>query len=251
MTTPVANPVPVATGRDVLFVSGHADDERLMKGWALAHHVLAGRTVHQELATDGSTTAALGMINGETASGWWGGYHYPEREGYELLTPQDIADARDLEYISSGHQFGIPPERIHLNKEYRGSTINVDEATALLLRRRETAPDAGIYTHHWDDIDDTHAALGEALLELHLNSPSDWWDVRWMVRPEQVGEIAGAMQYGIPGQYADAARLLMTKGARCYSAWAPRQGRYAVGYHSVGLSLFSKILERPNYFVKP
>ena len=251
MTTPVADPIPVAIGRDVDFVSAHADDERLMKGWVIAHHVLAQRPVHLILATDGSTTSALGMLNGEAASGWWGGYHNPEREGYQPLTPQDISDARDREYISSGRQFGLPLERIHLNKEHRGPDLNVDQATALLLRRREQSPDAGVYTHHWDDIDDSHAALGEALLELHLASPLDWPDVRWMVRPEQVGTTAGATQYGIPGQYADDARLLMTRGTRCYAAWAPSQGRYAVGYHSVGLSLFAKIMERPNYFVKP
>lgn len=252
MATPVSDdPIPLATGRDVDFVTGHQDDELLMMGWALTHHVLAGRRANLVLASDGSTSAALGMLRGETSSGWWGGKHYPAREGYALLTPADLSAARDLEYIGSGMECGLPLERIHLNVDTRGPGINVDQARALLLARREQAPDAGVYTHHWDDIDPTHAALGEALLELHTESPSDWPDVRWMVRPEQIGDITGALQYGVPGTYYDRAKVLLTKAARHYASWAPRQGRFGAGYHSVGLSLFSKLLTQPNYYVKP
>ncbi|MDQ0943263.1 PIG-L family deacetylase [Streptomyces sp. V1I1] len=251
MTTPAADPIPLATGRDVDFVTGHQDDELVMMGWAFVHHVLAGRRANLLLGTDGSTTSALRMVNGELASGWWGGFHYPEREGYERLTPQDMAEARDLEYLGSGAEVGLSTDRIHLNLEYRGPNIDEDQATALLLRRREQAPDAGVYTHHWLDIDPNHAALGTALKELHTQSPSDWSDVRWMVRPEQIGQIAGAQQYGVPGTYYDGAKVLLTKAARHYASWAPRQGRVAAGYHGVGLSLFSKLLTQPNYFVKP
>lgn len=252
MTTAVADPyaIPASTGRGVDFFSGHQDDEVVIKGKALAHHVYAGRPVDLHLATTGETTAALRMLRGELSSGWWGGYHHPEREGYGLLTPQDIADARDREYIGSGLQHGIPLERIHLNKEYRGPTLDVDQAMNMLVRRREQAPDSGIYTHHWDDIDETHAALGTALKELHDKSPTDWSDVRWMVRPEQVGEIPGAVPYGVPASYADRVKALMTKAARCYAAWAPAEGRFAVGYHSVGLSLFPRIHDTA-YFVRP
>lgn len=252
MTTAVVDPyaIPAATGRDVDFVSGHQDDEVVIKGKALAHHVYAGRPVNLILASDGSTTGALGMLNGETSSGWWGGYHHPDREGYGLLTPADIAEARDREYIGSGLQHGIPLDRIHLNLEHRGPTLNVDQALALFLRRREQAPDAGIYTHHWEDLDDTHKALGTALKELHDGSPEDWSDVRWMVRPEQIGDIAGAVPYGVPASYADRVKVLMTKAARCYAAWAPAEGRFAVGYHSVGLSLFPRIHDTA-YFVRP
>lgn len=252
VTTAVANPyaIPAATGRAVDFFTGHQDDEIVTLGKALAHHVYAEREANLILATDGSTTGARDVLNGQKASGWWGGTHDPEIEGYAELTPADIAAARDREYVGSGLQHGIPLERIHLNKEHRGPTLDVDQAMALIIRRREESPDAGIYTHHWDDIDDTHAALGTALKELHTRSPLDWADVRWMVRPEQVGEIPGAMPYGVPASYADKVRVLMTRAARCYAAWAPQQGRFAVGYHSVGLSLFPRIHET-SYFVKP
>lgn len=252
MTTPVADPyaIPAATGRAVDFFTGHQDDETVILGKAFAHHVYAARKANLILATTGETTGALAMINGAKASGWWGGTHDPEIEGYKELPPADIAAARDLEYIGAGLQYGLPLERIHLNKEHRGPLINEDQAMALFLRRREEAPDAGIYTHHWDDIDDSHAALGTALKQLHDDSPTDWSDVRWMVRPEQIETTPGAMPYGVPASYADKVRVLMTRAARCYAAWAPQQGRFAVGYHSVGLSLFPKIHDTA-YFVRP
>jgi len=40
----------------------------------------------------------------------------------------------------------------------------------------------------------------------------------------------------------------LTNACRCYSAWAPSVGSYAVGYHSVA-NQFEKLLQNPFHYV--
>lgn len=250
MTTPVAFTYP--TLRRVTLFAPHADDDVISMGWIASLHSSVGRRLRFVLGSDGASTTAIKPINGDTLNSWWGRMHDPEREGYARLTPADIALARDEEFLDSCRQLGALPEEIHLERELRVTSPTVDDATKILLKHRELDPDSGMYTMHWEDSDPTHAAFGEALLELRLASPSDWSDVRWMVRESQAGTIAGAQQYAVPGDKYASCKLMVQKAAKCYESWAPRKGRYAVGYHSVGHSLFPGVVAgNPNWIVKP
>lgn len=250
MTTPAVFPYPTLR-RVTLFVP-HADDDVISMGWIASLHSSVGRRLKCVLGSTGATTTAIKPINGDTLNSWWGRMHDPKREGYARLTPADIALARDEEFQDSCAQLGALPEEIHLERELRVDSPDVDDATKILLKHRELDPDSGMYTMHWEDSDQTHRAFGEALLELRNASPSDWSDVRWIVRESQAGTIAGAQQYAVPGDKYASCKVMVQKAAQCYESWSPRQGRFAVGYHSVGHSLFPGVVAgNPNWIVRP
>lgn len=226
----MTDPVPTPTGRRIHWYSPHQDDETLWAGQILAHHTLVGREAHIVLATDGSTSGVLPMLNGTTTSGWWGGYHYPEREGIPPLTPADFAAARDRELVQAARQLGVSPDRVHLRVDERSSGITVADAEALILSFETAAPGSGHYTMHWADLDPVHAALGQALHNLVTRGAVT--DARWIVRREQTTTIPGTVAYTVPSQYAAQARHMALCAARCYQAWAPPEA-YAIGNHSV------------------
>ncbi len=250
--------VPVPTGRRVYYVAPHSDDDLLMMGQISAHHALAARRVSFVLGSPGATTTAINALNGTVANGWWGGRHDPAREGYAPLTQADIVVSRDAEFRDSAALLGALPEEVHINDDLRHDLPTIGQARALLEHYHSLDPTAGFYTMHWDDIDPTHAMYGLALRQLRLEDPLAWADVRWVVRPEQATAPVGdpdripAAQYTVPGPYVNDAKLMVRQAARAYSAWAPRQGRFAVGYHSVGLSLFPGVVAGdPNWIVHP
>lgn len=227
----MTDPVPTPTGRPLYLYSPHQDDETLWSGQILAHHSLVGREVHIVLGTDGSTSAMRDALNGLTSNGWWGGYHYPEREGIPApLSTTDFALARDREMLQAAKQLGVPEDRVHLRRDVRSSTITVAQAKGLILSNEAATPGAGHYTTHWTDPDPNHAALGTALRELVLDGLIG--DARWVVRRTQIGSVAGAVEYVVPSTYLAQAKHMAIAAARCYGAWAPPES-YAIGRHSV------------------
>lgn len=225
------DPVPPPTGRRLYLYPAHQDDETLWSGQIVAHHALVAREVHIVLGTDGSTSAIRNALNGTDSNGWWGGYHYPIREGIPApLSPADFAAARDLEMLQAARQLGLDTGRVHLRTDTRTASLTVAEATELILSFEALAPGAGHYTTHWTDPDPNHAALGTALRNLALAGAVS--DARWVVRRSQIGSVAGAVEYVVPAAYVVQARHMAKAAARCYGAWFPPEA-YAVGRHSV------------------
>lgn len=242
------DPVPAPTGRRLYLYPPHQDDDVLWAGQVIAHHALVGREVHLVLGTDGSTSAMRYALNGEETNGWWGGYHYPSREGIPApLSPEDFAAARDREFLRAARQLGVTPDRVHLRTDTRASSITVDEAKALILSFEALTPGAGHYTTHWTDPDPNHAALGTALRQLALDGTVT--DARWVVRRSQIGSVAGAVEYVVPSAYAAQARLMAKQATRCYGAWAPPEA-YAIGYHSVQTDMDWAASGASNWIVK-
>lgn len=231
----MSDPVPLtATGRALYFYTPHQDDETLWAGQILAHHALVARQVYIVLGSDGSTSAIRYAINGSEPNGWWGGYHYPAREGIPApLSYEAFAAARDRELVQAAAQLGVPRERVHLRVDQRSSTITVTEAERLILQYEALHPGAGHYTTHWTDPDPTHATLGTALRNLKLAGRVS--DARWVVRRSQIGTVAGAVEYDA-GTYAATARQMAKAACRCYGAWHPPES-YAIGRHSVPADL--------------
>lgn len=225
------DPVPIPSGRRLYLYTPHQDDETLWSGQILAHHSLVGREVHIVLGTDGSTSAMRDALNGTDPNGWWGGYHYPAREGIPApLSPGDFAAARDRELVQAARQLGVSPDRVHLRTDTRTANLTVADAKTLILANEALTPGAGHYTTHWTDTDPNHAALGTALRELALAGQVT--DARWVVRRSQISTVAGAVEYVVPAAYAAQARHMAVCAARCYGAWAPPEA-YAIGRHSV------------------
>ncbi|MFI0718931.1 PIG-L family deacetylase [Streptomyces sp. NPDC021224] len=244
----MTDPVPAPTGRPLFFYDPHQDDESLWAGQLIAHHSLVGREVHIVSCTDGSMSGVLQELAGLTPNSWWGGYHYPAREGIPPMTTADFVAARDRELVQAARQLGISPDRVHLRTDVRGADITVDEAKALILANEALSPGAGHYGMHWADMDTTHAAIGQALRQLLLAGQIT--DVRWMVRREQTTTIAGAAPYPVPAQYAATARMMALNALRCYQAWAPPQA-YAIGAQSVAEDfVWAAAAGSANYIVK-
>lgn len=227
----MTDPIPVPTGRRLYAYPPHQDDMVLSMGQVIAHHTLVGREVHAVLGTDGSTSAIRAALNGETSNGWWGGYHYPDREHIPApLSPADFAAARDREMLQECAQLGIRPENIHLRTDTRSANLTVDQAKTLILSFEALTPGAGHYTMHWTDPDPNHSALGTALRQLALAGQVS--DARWLVRRSQIGSVTGAVEYVVPSTYAAQAEHMAKSAARCYGAWCPPES-YAIGRHSV------------------
>lgn len=250
VTTAAFDPVPLATGRPWIWYEPHQDDLSLWFPQGVSHHVLAGREVHIVSASDGSTSAILKAINGQESNGWWGGYHYPAREQYPApLSPADFAQARDRELLQASVQLGVRQENVHLELDWRGSTITVAQAESLIRRYEDLYPGAGHYTMHWADPDPTHAALGTALRNLALYESETFKDCRWVVRSSQAGTVAGAVEYVVPAALKAQTFHMARCAAKSFGAWAPPE-RYAIGQHSVPSDFAGVGQGRPEWIVK-
>lgn len=228
----MTDPVPTPTGRVMVFYTPHQDDETLWAGKIISHHTQVGRDVRIMLGTDGSTSAIRKALNGEEANGWWGGYHYPIREGIPApLSSSDFAAARDRELLQAARQLGVLPYQVNLRTETRTANITAEQAKALMLDNEAQWPKCGHYTTHWTDPDPNHAAMGIALRELKIEGKVT--DARWVVRRSQIGTVEGAVEYKVPSPYTAIANQMALAATECYGAWAPTQGMYAIGYHSV------------------
>ncbi|TDB72941.1 PIG-L family deacetylase, partial [Actinomadura sp. KC216] len=236
----------------------HQDDETLWMGQVIARHALAGREVHVVLVSNGASSGARAMVNGDADSNWWGGYHYPPREGYAPLSLGDFAAARTRELVAACAQLGVPAERVHLGRADTPApttadlpgTITAGWATQVLQSwAAHFAPEwssVGHYTTWWGDDHQDHAALGAALRTLNTQTPAAFGDARWLVKPEQ-RTAAGAGVYGLPPASAAAIVQMARRAGWCYRAWQPRAGCYAIGYHSV--SFAGPESGTPNYIV--
>lgn len=246
-------------GRNVYFLEPHQDDGVLFMGQVAAHHVLAGRTVHVVLMSNGSTSNALGEVNG-TASDptWWGGVHDPFHEGYYPLSKDEFGRARTREWSQSWRQLGVPPERQHYGMLGFGADsqdlpdqVSVAYATEVMQYWMDHDLDdfgvqPGMYTMWWGDVQADHSACGHALRNLRLADPH-FADGRWMVKPEQAA-AAGAAVYSVPAANLAEVKLMQKRSAWAYGAWAPEQGAYAIGMHSVALPYFDDPLRGdPNH----
>lgn len=245
------DPVPeLATGRPWIWYEPHQDDLSLWFPQGVSHHVLAGRQVHIVSASDGSTSAMRAALNGEESNGWWGGHHFPAREGIPApLSPADFAAGRDRELLQAAVQLGVRPENVHLELGWRGATITVAQAEALIRRYEDLYPGAGHYTMHWDDPDPTHAALGQALRNLALAEPDTFKDCRWIVRTSEVGTVAGAVEYIVPAALKAQTFHMARCAAKAFGAWAPPE-RYAIGQHSVPADFAAVGQGRSEWIVK-
>ncbi len=228
----------------VYFLDPHQDDGVLFMAQVAAHHVLAGREVHVVLMTNGSTSSALAEINGTaTDPTWWGTPdHDPAAEGYTPLTPAGFGLARTREWRQSWRHLGVPPERQQFGEGWLAQSdglpnnISVAYATGVIetLAAAEAAAGRdkpGFYTMHWEDPQPDHAAVGTALRNLRLADPA-FSDARWLVKPEEAAD-AGAVPYTVPATMLTEVVRRQKHAAWAYGAWAPEQGAYAIGMHSV------------------
>jgi hypothetical protein len=115
--------------------------------------------------------------------------------------------------------------------------LTYNEAKAVIEKYIDLYPDADHYTLSYHDIHPDHAAVGQALLDLY-NDGRIQYNVRFIIsmatRTDYENRGAAIPDGGwkdVPTD--DTIKQKAINACRCYAAWAPSLGAYAVGYHSV------------------
>ncbi len=237
-----------------LFVCAHPDDELLAMGVAVAEHVAAGRDTHLLWLTDGATTSARDSLNGVTVSSWWGIRHDPAAEGYAPLSEADIAAARIREGTNAVRLLATPGavtiHRVELDAAY----TQADAEAAILAVADSIAPGTAVQlkTHsHLVDNHPAHLAAGNAVKHLAATTPARFGNPRYYVLSQyfsdpRLAQVADT--FDLPTDAGITQRV--RNAARAYGAWAPAQGLYAVGMHSVS-GLFDTLVANPRSLVHP
>lgn len=243
--------------RPVIFYVPHPDDEALNMGVTIAEHAAADRPTHVVLMTHGRQSGAINIINGTHVNGgyYWVNKHDPAFEGYEPLTIDQFASARQEEFCNSLRQLGVPESNQHieyLDNPATGETILYNEAKSTIQKYIDIFRDADHYSLSYHDIHPDHAAVGRALQDLY-NSGAIQYNVRFII------SMATRLDYesrgaAIPGggwkdtPTDSTIRQQVINACRCYAAWSPRNGAYAIGYHSVSTQ-FDKFLANPFHYL--
>lgn len=239
-------------GRPVIFCVPHPDDEVLGFSIQLYRHVAAGREVHVLALTAGTGTRVTAELNGEVAvPTWWRVRHNPAAEGYAPLTSLQVGEARLAEQRQALACVRIGADRIHFAGLVDGH-VTVAWATAAILELADTlAPDTGLWAPSYlVDNHPDHLAAGQAVRALGQQDPERFWDRRYTVHRNYWGDprVAQAPGRAWAGPASVIERDRTINAARCYGAWAPRAGCYAIGQHSTP-SLFAGALTDPRALV--
>ena len=234
----------------LVFYAAHQDDETLVAGHLLAHHVLAGREVHVVCATDGAASRARRFINGEVTSSWWGVPHDLAVEGYSALSPAEFSAARSRELINACAALGVPATRVHFEGLPDGG-VTAEDAKRVFRSYAALLPGAAHCTLSPVDPHPDHATLGASLRWLHATADdrASFADVRFVLKPEQAPSVPSHYPYLPPTDVRTEVSFRVANAARCYGAWAPRTRSYAVGWHSS--NRFRGDLDLPNYVHEP
>lgn len=223
-----------------LFVAAHPDDETLMSGVAIAEHVAAGLDVHILWLTRGTSSSVVNTLNGINTSTWWGVAHDPAAEGYSPLTAADLGAARIAEATTAVRCLatGLPGSlTLHEAGLQDGAVTQTAAADAIRAVCDLIAPGTAVRLKGHSQIVDNHPdhlAAGAAIEQLRAENPARFGDVRHYILPgywtdSRLSQVTES--WDLPTDAGISARA--RNACRAYGAWAPEQGRYAVGYHSV------------------
>ena len=247
--TPLAK--EAATGRPIIFVSPHPDDETLGFNVQLWRHVAASRDVHVLTLTRGTATRVRAELNGETTPVWWKVRHDPTLEGYAPLSETAVGTARMAEQQAACAAVGIGADRIHDANLQDGKVTVAQAKAAIIALADRLGADTGLWAPSYlVDNHPDHLAAGQAVQALGREQPTRFWDRRYVVaRPywsdPRLAQIAGEV-------YASAAnateRDRTINALRCYGAWQPQRGAFAIGMHSVP-ETFTALLAGPKCLV--
>ena len=215
---------------EVFFFAPHQDDELTNLGIELCRAVDAGHSIHAVLCTDGGASSVKRMlINGGGCAWHPGDHHYS-------LTGAAFTAARDAEYNESCRALGVAAENIIISP-LRGHDGGLTKENALAIMREamrgyDPAGCAAVTIAPMPRLrqNPDHTAVGEAAKALFAAGGCAELKLLWefiLLPPE--ADRAGLRQHSpTPAQFER-----IKKAAAAYRRWAPAEGRYAVGYHSV------------------
>lgn len=223
--------VSAATSRPAVFIVPHQDDEILSMGASIIAHLKAGRDVKVVMVTNGNTTGARATLCAQKGI---------------CLTPEQVGEARDLEFRDAMARIGVPAQNLYFEHKPAVDNATANEVISKYIALFGTS--ASYITMSWLDTHPDHYNLGYALNARCVASgkggsvPPQLSDCRFyqsalyqpatpaakLTNYDRVVTPAGAY-YTAAG--ADAARL--RNAAAAYSVYKPEVGRYGIGVLSV------------------
>jgi hypothetical protein len=231
-----------------IFFIPHQDDETLQAAIDILNHLVAGREVIVVLYTSGKGSFVQDVLIGDGTSAYWGTAHNPYLEGYTELTDDDFSAARNREFQSALGQLGVPPENIHLRAiDSEGDPVTKDSVKALMMEYVNEYGTAGVSykAMSYHDTSDSHKYSGQALLELY--NAGIVTDARFYIaRSDWALSRPGSIYTATTAQ-----KDKIKRAARCYEAWNPVSGAYAIGYHSVYAQFNAYLANPQNKIHKP
>jgi LmbE family N-acetylglucosaminyl deacetylase len=217
----------------------------------LWRHVAAGREVHLLALTRGTATRVRGELNGEVVPSWWNIRHDPTLEGYAPLDRAAVGRARMREQAAACAAVGIGADRIHDAELQDGAVTTAQVKATIVALADELDPDTGLWAPSYlVDNHPDHLAAGQAVRALGREQPTRFWDRRYIVlrrywTDPRLAQVPGEV-YATPATSEERRRTI--NAARCYGAWQPRSGAFAVGHHSTP-TLFDAALRDPKALV--
>ncbi len=191
-----------------------------------------GCDVHVVLCSDGSKSCVRGVLDdGQTCDKHEGAHAHS-------LDEAAFSDARDREFLASCQAIGYRPSRVHFApKRAVDGCLSVDRAQEIIQWFLAVYPDAEVCTisplvgnsQHSD-----HRCLGQAALDLYRKGAIR--KLNLFVEPYCVGAFRqNNPEINLERVAADAGKeaACLSNAISQYCLWAPDQGRFAVGYHSV------------------
>jgi LmbE family N-acetylglucosaminyl deacetylase len=232
-----------ATNKQVVFYSPHPDDELLSFGPIASEYVSLGYELIFVLVTDGSTTTARRLINGELLSPGNGtrfvykGKRDPAMSGYTLLTETDVGKARTLEFKSASAEMGVHPDKVSCFDILVNNQIPIGACKDLMQQFIAKYPNAIHWTMSTLDIHPHHRSLGESLRTLTENTSTRAAYAISRLAWDQISDQQKLQNSSIPTinhfkpDYSRVQRI--RNAALTYNAWNPAANSFAIGYASV------------------
>lgn len=221
----------VPSNEDVVVFAPHQDDEVLSMGAFVNKAVENGCRVHVVLCTDGSRS----WVRSELANGLTCSFH--EGSHVYSLSEEAFVSARDEEFLDTCQALGVNFGDALVDEDRSNDgALSVDAAREIVVKYLGEYPDAVVCTisptvglsQHSD-----HRALGNAALELYREGRIG--DLRLFVEPYNLNDfLAVNPDLSLQETEVSGSALPLLAACSAYSFWNPLDGRYAIGYHSVG-----------------
>ncbi len=217
----------------------HQDDEMFLAG-SIIQYIEQGKDVYAVMVTDGGDSSARLMLNGKDdlekpyCCDLRGKIHNPEKEGYDQLDKQRFSAARNREFFTSMTRLGIPKEHIFfanpggvdasmepLYKDGSLTKILAREAIEVFFKKFGDGTYITVESRqgHAYHRNPDHAVLQDALIEFPGISEKYYFSD---IEDE-------AMRIELPSAVLRKKRDALN----AYYEWEPRNGKFAIGAHSV------------------
>lgn len=221
-----------AVSRPAVFFVPHQDDEILSMGASIIAHLKAGRDVKVVMVTDGNTTGARTTLCEQKAI---------------CLTPEQIGQARDLEFRDAMARIGVPAGNLYF--EHKPSPLENTAANEVISKYIALFGTGASYvTMSWLDAHNDHYNLGYALNSRCVPrgkagvTPPQLTDCRFyqsaLYQPATpANKLANYDRVVTPsGAYYTMTGVDITRlqnAAAAYGVYNPEIGRYGIGMLSV------------------